>query len=1193
MVGDSFPSVQQRINLLVNDHSSTKGQTVDYRFSIDTKSLPDFEEILSEKELPALVKTFAIPAEKANLIIKYMTITSFTKKGEYLKSSNVINDDLIYLKQDFHFREMRGFSVFIDLFTIDKDIVHVVTEASFTLLGSGHFEIPETISEAFESSYRNLAQNFDSSYLAGLQFQKPSMLILVNTTILADNPNVVNYVRWKRQLGFDINIVVAADASANDEHQIRQLLITRYNAMTVKPDYLLIIGGSRPANPFRIPNFTYFGLSNSAPYGCDLDYGLMVGDDYFPEMIVGRMSVGLFNDLATVLSKTRYYEAGGLNNGDDWMRRGIVIAGNFAAANEFPTTPRLMSFWIRDKMLEFGYVQVDTLMYDPRFNNNDNSTTQDVIRSLNRSAQIVTYRGWGNVTGWEYPTFQLAHLNQVNNQGRTPVIFSWVCGTGDFNHANTQVSIGEAFMNLGDTSRQNGAVAFVAPNYLHTLTEHNNSIGSGMMWGFFDEGLRILGSVFMRGKIELYNNFPRLIGNNGVVHHYWAYYNILGDPSLNMWHLVPRNMSMTLPEQVSASDNSIVLNVSNVRRGIATASRDGNNFTYARIIDGQAILPLPNTDTGANYLVTISARNFNPIRRNITINNENAGIGLIDKEIISGNFHAGNTSTLQLTLKNFSNETINNVQAVLSSENPFVEIISTNASVSSIAAGQNATIDFSVKLFDNCPDDVDIPFNLRITPTNHDAKFSLVSGGYRFEVITVIPQNELQNIGPGQSGNVSIKLMNTTTVNAENIVGIVHPMTSAVEVTQATLNIGTLNAGAEGTFEFTMSVAADAFVGRNARFAIFYMKDEVEVARSHFNMELGIPDNSAPTGPCSYGYFAYCINDTQWEWAPVYDWVEINPDRGGHGTIISLKDDRTMNVDLPFEFVYYGQTFDKIAINDNGWIAFGGCWQTDFRNWRIPSALGPYNQVAVYWDDLKGKNFIVPGSDPPVYAFVENEIKYWHDVANNRFIVTWDDSYYSSDRAPQTLGHIEFQVILEPREDEEGNPIDGDIIFQYKQLVVPNPSQNSNFVTVGIENATQSDGVLYTYANFFPASATPLQNELAIRFTTRPPDNHVTVREDVMIPKLATLSQNYPNPFNPTTNISFSILNDSNVNLSIYNIRGQRIKTLMNDNLNAGNHVIVWDGTTDSNANASSGIYFYVLETDNDEKEVRRMLLLK
>ena len=96
----------------------------------------------------------------------------------------------------------------------------------------------------------------------------------------------------------------------------------------------------------------------------------------------------------------------------------------------------------------------------------------------------------------------------------------------------------------------------------------------------------------------------------------------------------------------------------------------------------------------------------------------------------------------------------------------------------------------------------------------------------------------------------------------------------------------------------------------------------------------------------------------------------------------------------------------------------------------------------------------------------------------------------------------------------------------------------------------------------------------------------------VQIPEVL-LHQNYPNPFNPETTISFSVTQTSSfVTLEIYNIKGQKVKTLVNEVLPAGEHSIIWNGK-DSNGNrVGSGIYFYKLKT-GDFQKVRKMILLK
>jgi hypothetical protein len=82
------------------------------------------------------------------------------------------------------------------------------------------------------------------------------------------------------------------------------------------------------------------------------------------------------------------------------------------------------------------------------------------------------------------------------------------------------------------------------------------------------------------------------------------------------------------------------------------------------------------------------------------------------------------------------------------------------------------------------------------------------------------------------------------------------------------------------------------------------------------------------------------------------------------------------------------------------------------------------------------------------------------------------------------------------------------------------------------------------------------------------------------LPSIMKLCQNYPNPFNPMTTIRYSLAKSTLVKLTIFNLLGQRIKTLVNSFQSAGEHSISWDATDDGNNSVNSGIYFYQLTTD-------------
>ncbi len=105
--------------------------------------------------------------------------------------------------------------------------------------------------------------------------------------------------------------------------------------------------------------------------------------------------------------------------------------------------------------------------------------------------------------------------------------------------------------------------------------------------------------------------------------------------------------------------------------------------------------------------------------------------------------------------------------------------------------------------------------------------------------------------------------------------------------------------------------------------------------------------------------------------------------------------------------------------------------------------------------------------------------------------------------------------------------------------------------------------------------------------------NPVSVEEELVEHKAIKLYQNFPNPFNPNTTIYFSIPVESKVELSIYNIKGQKVKTLINDMFVKGNHSIDWNGDNKFGNSVSSGLYLYELKVNGKTEAVSKCLLLK
>jgi hypothetical protein len=98
--------------------------------------------------------------------------------------------------------------------------------------------------------------------------------------------------------------------------------------------------------------------------------------------------------------------------------------------------------------------------------------------------------------------------------------------------------------------------------------------------------------------------------------------------------------------------------------------------------------------------------------------------------------------------------------------------------------------------------------------------------------------------------------------------------------------------------------------------------------------------------------------------------------------------------------------------------------------------------------------------------------------------------------------------------------------------------------------------------------------------------------EGANLPRTFSLSQNHPNPFNPDTRISYALPRGCYVTLTVYNVLGQKVVTLVDEPELAGWHEVIWAGKDDKGSDLASGIYFYRLSAD-DFTQSKKMLLLK
>ena len=247
------------------------------------------------------------------------------------------------------------------------------------------------------------------------------------------------------------------------------------------------------------------------------------------------------------------------------------------------------------------------------------------------------------------------------------------------------------------------------------------------------------------------------------------------------------------------------------------------------------------------------------------------------------------------------------------------------------------------------------------------------------------------------------------------------------------------------------------------------IENEVQVVVPNVNnLDVTIPLNSPrtiPSGPDLHGYRAFEVYDTGI--APSFNWVEIDPYRGGSGQVLSFFNlqDVSAFVEMPFPFKFYGQSFDSITVNENGWIAPGEDPDRTNANQSIPHNAGPAGMLALFWDNLFRSSTLPDSSRISVY----------HDQTQHRYIIQYTNMHY----LPPDSNSMTAQAIIYDAEYWPTPTGDCEVLFQYQQIDIP------DLCTVGIENLTETYGIEIQQNEDLSDSTFAVRAGTAILFTTR------------------------------------------------------------------------------------------------------------
>jgi len=937
-------------------------------------------------------------------------------------------------------------------------------------------------SEIFESMYKNYILNSED-YEDSRSFQKPSILYICGGNV-ATSPYLEPLIEWRHKQGYVVNVVSTSETGSSTSN-IKNYISNALDSMENPPEHVCLIGDADGS--ISVSTYTVYGGSgwSSAQGEGDYPYSLIEGNDLLPEVTLGRISIRSTTELITAINKIIGYEKNYAND-IDWLRA-MALVGD---PNDSGISTVITNQYIEQIANIHGGIT------DIRTKYSGGNDYDDWMRNqINDGIVYMNYRGFYGFSG-----FTSSDVNQLNNGYKLPFVATLTCGTGSFATETTCMS--ESLYRAGTSVTPKGAVAVVGTAQSYTHTAFNNIVDMGIFDGIFNYRVKTVGEAVVYGKLAINDVYPQNPNDNVYLFQTWN--SLLGDPALQLWTSSPSSMVVQHDQMVINGSNNFQVLVTdqsgNPLEGIiVTLSREDNlqdelfetKYTNS---NGIADFELPDNLSSGNVNVTSRKQNFMPDESFFIVSNDLPEITINENTILindaeNGNdnmsLNPGESAVISFELVNNSSESINNMYADLTSNSEYITLFN-NMSISLGDISENGSLslnDVGIVASNQISDTDDPMLRLKLYSSSDDLLWNYVVP-INFSSANLELDFELNaNLAVGQSSEITLEVENLGSMALEDLTAEINYYGSSIIFSNDLFSFNNINSGqsASSINDITVSISNSVINGSVINIPIALSSSDGYQAQSNIQLQVGEVTINDPVGPDSYGYYIYDIGDTSYELAPVYEWIEIDPDYGGNGDEINVYDggnnqDDVTTIPLPFTFTFYGVNYDEVSVCSNGWISFGDTEMTSFRNYLLPGTGGPSPIVAVFWDDLKTTS--------------GGEIYSYYDQINDAFIIEWSNLRTYLNNSTES-----FQIILYNTGNETATG-DDEMKLQYKEFnntsVGDYPVGNyegavihGQYCTVGLENHLGDDGLQYTFNNSYANGARTLYDQTALFITTR------------------------------------------------------------------------------------------------------------
>lgn len=1083
------------------------------------------------------------------------------------------------LSEPFILRDYRGITVRFTPFSYypAEGKLRVFTKIKVALSQNGT-DLTNSLSTAkssyskeFEGIYKNMFLNFEMARYPSLA-EEGRILVIKHSMFDAA---IVPWVEWKRQNGYVVDVVDVSVAGPTASG-IKTYIQNQYN----QNDGLMFVQimGDAP----QVPSLTH------KAGGADPSYALLAGSDNYPDIYVSRFSAENVTDMQTQVRKVVEYERD-LAATDTWLPKAIGIASNEGGGSQGDNGESDQQHMeiIRGKLLNYGYTTVDQLYQT------QGATASQVANNVNAGRSFINYIGHGLDNSWSTTGFNSTNVNQLTNDNMLPFIVSVACLNGNF---VSRTCFAEAWLRAknNSTGDPTGGVAMYASSV--------NQGWSPPMRGqdeivdlLVAESKHTIGGLFFNGSSKM----VEVYGNSGADE--YKNWHIFGDASMQVRTKTPLPLTASYMENLlMGMDTFAVTTVPGAR---VTLYADG--VVYAHGIANEAGLANLNLivmpEQPMDLTLTITAFNHESLVQTLpVIPADGAYICLGDMTIVDGNNNIpeyGETITVHFALNNVGSDDANNVVVNLTVDSPYITLLNSQDQVAVIEAHSlGSTVDgFDLQIAANVPDQHIVGMELHIvTGAAEEFTYSrnliVNAPNLEFGQVTIddIMGNNNQALDPGEMAIIHFPIINTGhakafDLNAFMVVSDVFHVADPLDTA-----FSSLDAGEEVLMSYSVTFSSQLPQGTIVNITTMVTSGEYTSART-YSLSLGQVQETFENGLNQFPWIF-----TNGEWTPAAG-SSYNGSMAAKSPAINHAQTTSMSVTLNSETPGFISFWKKVSSEYNyDWLKF-------YINGSLKDQWSGTNDI---WSQV-------------TYSVSAGMNTYKWEYSKDNSTSSLQDCAWIDDIVFPTTGG----VMETPIADLDQTELDFGTIYVGESATLPLTINNPS-PSVLIGNATiqapfsliDAVGDAYQYMNiivppqsflqlnvrFIPTQGGTFSKSLTLNTDATTPtivvdlvgEANLVSNDDNIQQAITALKGNFPNPFNPSTEIAYSLKETGKVKIEIYNLKGQLVKTLVNDTMPQGDHTITWNGKDQRGHGVSSGVYLYKMQVGS-YTSTKKMMLMK